>query len=295
MSFQISTVADLVALINTANSTSFATTDLTFGTPVATNGTWQGNTVTQNTAVTVTGVSSGQSGYTGSVSIVYDRLNFASLANISGWAIQANKPAKISDCLSAIAYYTGLKLTAADIVDGPITLDGNNNATFTLQAAANSLGWYGSVSLSMTYGGIDFAAAASNTALSGVNYPVPDASGTPGTAVQGPAYLYPYDFTTYQSQFINIAPGALGSTDANNILAALTALDKGAGATLWNVTPGATAWCLSGATVVSNGLNSASLPTNPNYKYVLVLQLAGTVTTPTGTLYLHYNDPNTGF
>jgi hypothetical protein len=33
------------------------------------------------------------------------------------------------------------------------------------------------------------------------------------------------------------------------------------------------------------------LPTNPNFKYVMVLQLAAQVTTPAGLLYLHYNDP----
>ena len=146
--------------------------------------------------------------------------------------------------------------------------------------------------LNVKPGGVGLDTVVTTPALPGVNYPVADAIAPPASAVYGPAYLYPYDFTTYQPTFLTYAPGAMTQTQLDYVLAAIKALDVGAGAALWVDTGANTAWNLTGATIVSNGLNNpATMPTNPAFKYVMAIQLDSTVTTPAGMLYLHYNDP----
>jgi hypothetical protein len=104
--------------------------------------------------------------------------------------------------------------------------------------------------------------------------------------------LYPYDFTAYTSTFLTYSAGAATQTQLDYILAAIKALDIGAGAASWVDTGANTSYNLAGASIGYNGLNNATtMPTNPNFKYVMRIDLAAGVTVPAGSLYLHYNDP----
>lgn len=288
--FQLPSLTDLLNAINAANSTAFLATDLSFSLPKVVSGTWQGLSSDRNTAVKVTAASAG---YQGSQVILYNRLDLAQLANLPGVTdLAVNNPQTTWDILPQLAYYLGIQFVQGDLQNLPITLNGDGTGQVQLAANPNSLGWQGSVMLNVVAGGVPLDAAASTTQLPGINYPVPDASAPPATAVYGPAYLYPYDFTSWQSTFLTYAPGAMTQTQLDAVLAAIQAVDVGAGKALWVDTGANTTWNLTGATILSNGLNDAvNNPTNPAYKYAMAIQLAAGQTTPSGTLYLHYNDP----
>jgi hypothetical protein len=232
-------------------------------------------------------------GYQGSQVLLYNRLDLAQLANLPGIQnLSVNNPTHVWDILPQLSYYTGIAFVQGDLQNLPISLNGDGTGQIQLAADPNSIGWQGSAMLNVVPGGVAIDAAATTTQLPGINYPVDDATAPPASAVYGPAYLYPYDFTSWQSTFLTYAPGAMTQTQLDAVLTAITTVDVGAGKSLWVDTGANTTWNLTGATIVSNGLNNATVtPTNPAYKYVMAIQLAAGQTTPSGTLYLHYNDP----
>lgn len=288
--YQIPSLTDLLNAINAANATTFAATDLSFSNPKVVSGTWQGLSSDRNTAVKATAASAG---YQGSQVVLYNRLDLAQLANLPGIQnLAVSNPTHTYDILPQLLYYTGIQFVQGDLQNLPISLNGDGTGQVQLSANPNSLGWQGSVMLNVVSGGVPIDTAAATTALPGINYPVTDASAPPASAVYGPAYLYPYDFTSWQSTFLSYAPGAMTQAQLDAVLSAIQAVDVGAGKSLWVDTGANTTWNLAGASIVSNGLNNPTVtPTNPAYKYVMAIQLAANQTTPSGTLYLHYNDP----
>jgi hypothetical protein len=287
--FQYPSLTDLVQAINAANGTSFLNTDLSFSLPKVVSGSWQGIASDRNTAIRASAAAPAYQGY---VTVQYNRLDLAQLANLPGLHLAAYQPAKTYDLLPAILYFMGIQFVQGDLQNLDITLNGDGSGTAVLTADPNSLGWIGTVSIPFVAGGQGIDSAITTVAMPGLNYPVADASAPPATAVYGPAYLYPYDFTAYQSTFLTYTTGTPTQAQLDYILAAIKALDIGAGATLWVDTGSNTSYNLTGATIGYNGLNNANtMPTNPNYKYVLRLDLAATQTAPAGSLYLHYNDP----
>ncbi|MNK70702.1 hypothetical protein D3C87_901340 [compost metagenome] len=103
--------------------------------------------------------------------------------------------------------------------------------------------------------------------------------------------MYGLDFTESKAILEAYQVGTVLGAGDTALRDAIKAIDTNAGKSLWNLTPGSTTWSLAGAEVVYSGINSALLPTNSSYKYVLGLLLRGDVTTPPGVMYLHYNDP----
>lgn len=287
--FQQPSLTDVLNAINQANGTSFLAADVSFSDPKVVSGTWQGISSDRNSAVRVSAASTK---YQGSQVVLYNRLDLANLANLPGLHLAANQPASTWDLLAPIAYFWGVKFVQGDLQNLSITLNGDGSGTAVLTADANSLGWIGTVSIPFVAGGEGLDQAITTAALPGLNYPVADTTAPPATAVYGPAYLYPYDFTNYQSTFLTYTAGTPTQTQLDYILAAIQALDIGAGAGSWVDTGANTSYNLTGATIGFNGLNDATtMPTNPNYKYVMRIDLAAGVTVPSGSLYLHYNDP----
>lgn len=286
MSYMTPSLTDFLKALNTANSTAYTANDITFGVPQALSGTWQGQVTTRNTGVRVTAKAGGP--YQGKRDLTYDRLNLASLTatNLAGFQCSAYNVTTVHTLLPMLKYWTGIQFTTDDLVDNALVDAGNGTQTTTLEAKVGSLGWMGQATLTITQGAAPIDALVTVTSLNGLNYPTANDQDTFGAM-----YLYPYDFTSYFTTMSAIAPGVIDSTQADALVAMLLATDSGSGKTLWTNTPGATAWNLSGATVISNGLNSPALPSNSTYKYVMVLQQDPAVLTPAGVMYLHYNDP----
>jgi hypothetical protein len=279
-------LSEFLAALNAANSTAYVAGDFLYGTPQPVSGTWHGQVTTHNTAIKLTAVQGGL--YQGTQTLTYDRLSLSALSatNMPGFQCSAYGVTTVHGLYPALLNWTGIMFGNDDLEDLALVDNGDNTLTATLKAKAGSLGWVGQTDLIVKVGGAAIDQVITVTSLNGLNYPTAS-----DTDVYGPLYMYPYDFTSYFSDIATLATGVLVSAKADALVTAFKAVDVGSGKALWANTSGVTTWNVFGATVVSNGLNSTSLPTNPAYKYVLVLQLDATVTTPAGLLYLHYNDP----
>lgn len=286
MSYRSVSLVDVIAAINSANATTFTQNDLSFSAPQALSGSWQSQNTDKNTGVTITakpGVT-----FKGHTSVVYDRLKFADLtpAHFPGLTVTGFNADSAHDLIPMLTYWNGLHITTDDIEDTPITDNGDGTRSVVITAKAGSFGWIGSVTMSVKAGGASLNQLVTNQNLNGLNYPTASDQDT-----YAQLYMYPYDFTPYFDTIALLGAGVLATADSSSLVTTFKAIDLSSGKTLWNNDPAQTAWSLAGATVISNGLNNNSLPTNPAYKYVCVLKLRSDVVTPAGTLYLHYNDP----
>lgn len=284
MTFQVESKASVLGYINAANGTNYTLNDIQFGTPVPTEGTWAGNNTSKNTAVRLTAPPG--TTYQGSRVVTYDRLDIASLQYITGFVIKRSNPATVHDLLAAILYSTGIPLTTDDLEDSPCTPGANGTSTATLTAKAGSIGWFGSLAVTIYPGGLRLNDLIADNTLDGLDYPTAS-----DQDVYGSMYLYPYDFTAYFDTLADIEEGVLTPDQELALVNMLKVVDISAGKTLWNNTAGSTSWSLAGATCSHSGLNGGDLPSNPIYKYVCAIDLRGDVSTPKGTLYMHYNDP----
>lgn len=287
MSYQKSSVDSLLGYINEKNPGQVLTAaDLTFSAPKLVAGTWREANTQRNTAVRIMGVPSGK--YGGRQVITYDRLNLASLASIPGFQVRATSAQTVHDLIPNLRYYNGLRFTTDDLENTPITQDESGKRIAVLSAKPTSIGWVGNVQLEVKAGGQKITEAVSVTNLNGLNYPT-----TSDADVYAQLYTYGYDFTAYMNTLINLQAGkALTSDQLTALVDMLKTVDVSSGKTLWNADSTKTEWSLDGATVTYGGLNNdPKLPTNPAYKYVVALKLRDAVTTPKGTLYLHFNDP----
>ena len=271
--------------INAANGTTYTVDDVTFGVPSPSQGSWLGGVTERNTVVRLTATPGGP--YEGTQQVAYDRLSLNDLPRVKGWkAIQTN-PTTIYNLLPYIKYFTGVTLTTDDVVDGGFTSNGDNTYAGTLVAKADSIGWIGSTPITVYPGGVRLDEVITQANLPGLNYPT-----ELDTDIYGQFYLYSYDFSPYYDTLVDLNDDdELEGAALTAVVNAIKAVDIGSGKDLWNGNAGTATWSLAGATVVRNGLNGSDLPTNPSYKYVLVLRPRDGMTTPAGNLYLHYNDP----
>jgi hypothetical protein len=284
-SYLLPSAPSLLAYLNAKNATTFTLDDVVFSTPTPINGTWREVANPHNTAVRVSAKPGGK--YQGSQVITYDRLKLSDLLKLTGWRVNADHPTTSLDLLPAIAHYQGIQFSTDDIESTPVTDNGDGTFTCTLTAKAGSLGWQGSVVLSIKQGGASLDAALPNADLPGLNYPTAS-----DADVYADLYLYGYDFTGSYADLMDVEPDeTLTQHSADALALAINQLDVSSGKGLWNSSDQSAVWSLFGATCTYSGLNKAELLTNPAYKYVTMIQLRPDVTTPRGTLIFHYNDP----
>lgn len=289
MSIFIDPKQSLLDYINVANGTTRFTalnTALSIPQPVA--GTWREGTTDKNTFVKATPMAGAD--FKGKTYLMYDRLLMADFRHFRPTRqLPCYQVDSVHDILSNILYYYAIRLTTDDVEDDPIVLDGQGRGTATVRAKSGSLKWLGSVTFDIVPGGALIDSYLTATTLNGLNYPVDDFT----TQTSALIYTYGYDFSGYRDLFLPIPDGGtLTPAQALVVADALRTLDKGTAAALWTgVDATATVWNVFGAKVVHNGLNSMEYASNPAFKYILVLELAATVTKPSGRFILHYGDP----
>lgn len=284
MSYLLESKKAVLKDINAANGRTLTLDQISFGVPAPSQGSWLGNATLYNTVCRLNSPSGSE--YEGHVDVAYDRLDLARLTLTKGWrAIQTN-PTTIHNLLPYIRYFTGTDLTGDDIEDGGFSSNGDGTYAGTLIAKAGSIGWIGSVPVTVYPGGSRLEDIIVDDTMNGLNYPTA-ADDQPF----GLFYMYPYNFTPYFDTLVDIEDGALTGDQITALVAAFKATDISSGKDLWNENGASTTWSLAGAECVSNGLNGSDLPTNPAYKYVMVLRLRSGVVAPAGDMYLHYNDP----
>lgn len=285
MSFMYESKASILGYLNAANGTNYTLSDVSFGVPVPTEGTWQGELTNKNTAVIITAPPG--SSYQGQKSITYDRLNLADFSHIKGIRCSADRPATVHQLLKNFRTYTGIWLGAEDVEDSAVVDNGDRTFSATLTAKASSLGWVGSYPITISQGGVRLDEVIAVSALNGLNYPTAS-----DQEIYAQMYLYPYDFSAFYEKLVDIEEGVpLTGEQVMDLVDMIKAVDLSSGRTLWNADSANNQWSLFGAGCLHSGLNGADLPTNPAYKYVAAITLRQGMTTPSGVLYLHYNDP----
>ncbi|MDR3392203.1 MAG: hypothetical protein P4L77_10775 [Sulfuriferula sp.] len=229
-----------------------------------------------------------QSPYVGSVTVSYFRWLLSDLLKQLPLPLKFNGLTTALTMAQAMNTYFGTNFTAADIVDGPVTVNPDGSGTLTLTAQANSLGWVGTVNLPFILGNFNLATAIAVTALPGLMYPERDE-----TKPYGEAYSYWRDFSASQATLVTHTPADTDLTDVANALS----LNAGSGVT-WVLT-GASRYSLAGASITYNGttaaypLDSSGNPqVNLAYSNVMTVLLDPVQCTGySGTLIMHYNVP----
>lgn len=249
--------------------------------PAKVSGTWHSATTTKNTAVRITGIAGVN--YTDSNYILYNRESFATYIALRG--TQAALPmlipgslTKKSQLVPFLNIYYGLGLSPEEIVEGNVVIptDGNN---FTIRIDPTPENYQYNV-------GYDFVCKATGnvasttvktTDLSGLNYPSADL-----TVSQAYVFTYPLSFT---SEFATLSKLTVQS-QVDDALA--KSLSNVTGLT-WTLAAGN--YSLSGAKISYAALNSSAVFANPDFKYVVTIDLGTDSAKMRGTLILQFNEP----
>jgi len=138
MNYNLSPGALLMELINRTNGTTFTPGQLVFGAPIP----LTGESDVRNTAVLASPAQA--SVFLSTVTLRYDRLDFAVLAEDRSTEFERGDALMVSDLLLQINARYGVALTLLDIVDAPLPPAGQASIDVVLQAAPASLVWQGS-------------------------------------------------------------------------------------------------------------------------------------------------------
>lgn len=162
----------LLALINSANGTSLATNQVTFGEPSVLELDPDGKT----TSVTVTAVPG--SGYKGFEVVRYDRVDLADVLSISGISpsVVRSTETTVHELLPAINALYGINLSPEEVDDAPIApFTGELNETVNVDVVvkATSLAYTGSMQVVLRSAEIALADIIVITALDGLTYTAP--------------------------------------------------------------------------------------------------------------------------
>lgn len=306
MSLYVEPKLSILTAANTQNGLALKMTDVTFSTVAVASEDVQ-TTSGKNSTVQLVG---NGTTWNGTVAVNYNRLPLSDLLTLVGSTLKVHQAATTLDLLRQLNYQYGMVLTADDIVDEPVILDGEGKGNVVLKAKVTSYGWIGSVALNIVHGDEVITYAVQDTSLDGLRYPAHPPTGQ-NLRPQAPIALYRYDFTSNKALIESITDTDLGvvtaGTPAVQLAAAIQAKEVAAGYTPspgWEMRTNGAARNLYQSKIVYRGLVTPELKANQLYKYVCMIQLcdgsaqngttASNNTTTTGfygILYLHYNDP----
>ncbi len=160
----------LVDLINADNGSALTTGVVTFGNPSVITGLGG-----RNTAVVVS--AAGGSGYSGNVTVNYKRIDIATVPGSRSLQFQAGDAVNVSDLIDEINAAYGILLQAEDYVDAALpTFDGvtpHEVQYFDLVAAANSLIWTGTLTLTLNGNDVPLSNVVTVLDLNGLTYTAP--------------------------------------------------------------------------------------------------------------------------
>ncbi len=278
----------LVEFINGTFNINLNHDEVIIGTPIPVVGSYREGQTERNTLVRVTAKEA--SNYQDTIVVAYDRLQLADLNKLLDFRVKGYNLVNTHDLIPLIWRRFGIILDTEDIIDEPLSNHQTEEGLppiYKLRAQPEALGWLGECLVTVEEGDAVLSEYVDDSELNGLNYPDND-DGANGSAI---VYMYGYDFTDYKHVLETYPVDLVLDDTSTDILEAVKAIDEGNGKNAWNLTEGDTSWSLFGATVIYNGPNDPSLPTNPKYKYVLGLQLREDLVVPPGVMYLHYDDP----
>jgi len=270
---------------NTVGTFRFTTATCFLSKPIPTEGTWREETTDKNTFLRISAKPTAN--FKGQAVITYNRLNLGDYLHFRPEAtLPAHAPETVHDLIPNFLFYFGIYLREDEVHDDPLSLvEGAGDVTIRMKEDA--LIFYGEITIPVIPGGANINILATKKELDGLNYPVDN----PLTEVSALLYCYPLDLSEHRDSILPIEEGIISDTDATTLADIIKLVDIATNKDSWNSDPEALTWSLQGATVIHNGLNNISMPTNQKYKYVMALDLREGVTMPSGRFYLHYNDP----
>lgn len=161
----MSAKTELLALLNTANSTSYTEAQVSFGNPTNIAGAEAGQ---PNTKITVSGIEA--AGYTGSKELSYKRLDLAK--TFEGHPLTSAGPetaGKLQEVLDDIFAATGVRIEAEDLTNAA-DVD-FTQPSITLTAKGTSVKWTGSVVVTTSTDLRNIEPSIATTTLPGFEYP----------------------------------------------------------------------------------------------------------------------------
>lgn len=266
----------ILASIKTLNNIDLVKAEYTFGEPVAV----EEDAAGTNTTIQITSKDL-QSTYDGQVTVRYRRLKLSDLPILIPMSIKVNLPTNTFQVAQRLNQLYGLKFTEDDIESTPIDLSGTAGAGIvTLVAKSTSLGWLGSVNVTVARGAIPIGDTILVTNLPGLYMPNRD-----DTKPYGEVYSIFRDLSAY-AEGLELLPGALNAIE---MLAAMLASATG---DAW-VSAGAARYSLDGATIVYQGPTSGDPRLKTNYERAVIVNLSTNLSLGlSGSLLLHYNLPD---
>lgn len=216
--------------------------------------------------------------YQGQTEVYYNRLLLQDLAKLVTLTMKAPSVTTSHDLLPFLNDRFGLNLEESDIelVDAEDHID---YKTVQLTAVPESLGWVGTVSVSVSQGDIALETYLTNTVLDGLNYPTPYA-----TLPFAQMYSYWRDFSVHVAYLKTITAGQAIPQELADILSDITG-------DTWFRT-GYHEFSLGGAQVIWAGKTADNGLMNPGYDYGIQVRLNhDDAFGITGDLILHFSDP----
>ncbi len=216
--------------------------------------------------------------FQGEIEIFYNRLSFADLAKLVTMTIRAPSVTSSHDLLPYLNDRFGLNIDETDVVY-VTAKDLSGYKTVELTAVPESLGWFGTVTVSVAQGDIPLQDHLINTELSGLSYPTPYAS-LPFAQM----YSYWRDFSEHVDYLKTIVAGQPIPQELADILTSVTG-------DVWTKS-GYSQFSLGGATIVWAGKAVENGIMNSDYDYGIQIRLNhDDAYGITGDLIIHSNDP----
>lgn len=239
----------------------------------------QGSSAAYNTKVTIK-ANNIAAAYQEQVDIFYNRLKLEDLASLVSLSLKA--PADVDNSHKLIPSLNarfGLNMLEEDL-ELTQAEDQGDFKTIVLTAAAGSIGWIGTTTVSVAEGEVNLETYLTVTALPGLKYPTEYP-----TRTFAQFYSYWRDFTAYFNQLQNLKVGDPVPAALATILTTVTGHN-------WQAS-GPGTYSLGGASITYGGLTEGQGAFNSvDYKYAVRVHLDDTTATSiAGDLIFHFNDP----
>lgn len=238
----------------------------------------EGSGATYNTVVTVK-ANNVAAPFAGEIDIYYNRLDLADLNSMVELYIRSPETATTHDILPSLNRRFGLNLTQADIVLKNNT-DMSGYKVANLEAEPTSLGWIGSIDVSVAEGDLLLEDYLLTTALPGVNYPTPYP-----TKPFAQFYSYWRDFSAEYDYLSTVQAGDPISLELTSAIGNVTG-DP------WQAT-GQAEFSLADSVISYAGPTADNGVANDDYEQVIVIDLdVSSCTGMTGQLVVHFSQPD---
>jgi len=275
MSLYKDPVTTLLAVVGAANGNiALDAEDYDFISPAANS---SGKYPTQNSQVIIK-ANNAFASYQGEVMVFYNRLSFVDLARLVDLTLKAPSVTTSHDLLPFLNDRFGT-LIGEDDVELVDAVDMGGYKTVELTAKADSLGWIGNCSVSVSQGEIQLGDYLTVTALDGLDYPTPYA-----TLPFAQMYSYWRDFSEFTSYLKTVEAGGAITQELATIMSTVTG-------DTWALS-GYSQYSLGGATIIWAGVPADNGLFNESYDHGIQIRLNhDDAFGITGDLFIHFNDP----